>query len=258
MAGKSKVDTAAVYRTIADMLPVEVRDYRLHLSTAVSDGSETILVEGVTAMGMAWVPFLRDKLEALLKQSGVGVEIVGQKEVKHNEASADEARADQITVKTLRKKAADATAAEVAKRIEALKADVKAKEDALAKLQKELKDVGGRDDELRKAFNEKRAADRALQHAKLVDAKVAQIRATVEQRAVKRAETEKQAGNDWSVDQDAPITTLFDRMDVENRMGDKEQGILRMAELAAQMDEIGERAVSSASKYALTKKKGES
>lgn len=70
---RPQFDTAWVYRTVADLLPTEGRDFNLKLATA-TDGRQSIVLEGLTPMGMAWLPFLKERLEHPLKTQGVGVE----------------------------------------------------------------------------------------------------------------------------------------------------------------------------------------
>lgn len=79
MDSKPKFDTAQVYRAIADLLPTEGRDFNLKLATD-ADGNQSVILESLTPLGGAWLPFLKERLENPLGAQGVGVEQARRKD----------------------------------------------------------------------------------------------------------------------------------------------------------------------------------
>lgn len=246
MADQPKINAVDVYRTVADLLPVEGRDFKINLATHTGDGKQDLLVEGLTPMGKAWVPFLIEKLGLQMKDQGVGVE----------NATTGEVKAELPTVNSIRRAIVDEFDSKLQARIHDQEVVAKQNAEKAAAAQK-AKDANPGEaqaaDDARKALNAQRNAESSARHLKAVAAKVSQIRANVAERAKKVAEKEKETGQDWSVDPEAPLETLFDRTNAEDRLRKKEDLILRMAELAVQMDDLGGQAVHMAKFYALTK-----
>lgn len=234
MADMPNINTAEVYRTVADLLPAEGRDFRINLATNKADGKQDLLVEGLTPMGKAWVPFLVERLRAQLKPSGIGVE---------GKAT------DLQTVNTVRRSVTE----EFDEKLKARIADLENAAKRRAEIVERTRQSGSSGADEAKALNAQREAEAQVRHLKLVAAKVSQIRQAIEDRARKAAEKDKEDGQDWSVDPDAPLETLFDRTNAEDRMRAKEDAVLRMAEHAAQMDELGGQAVHAAKYYVLNK-----
>ena len=61
MTGMPNLTVSAVYRVVADTLPREGRDYGIEFTTG-ENGEQRVLLRGFTPMGVAWLPFLRERL----------------------------------------------------------------------------------------------------------------------------------------------------------------------------------------------------
>lgn len=218
-----KLNTAEVYKTVAELLPQEGRDFNLKLAVN-KDGKQSVLLEGLTPMGNAWLPFLRDRLSSPMKEKGFGVEQVGPG-AQNNQAA---------TVNTVRKTVTDESDAKIQARI-------RDQESVLEKQRKEQNGLAAR------------KTEREIARLKSVATRMQAIRKTVGERARKAAEVDKAAGRDLSVDPDAPLKTLFDQSDVDARFRRAEDAIVQMAEHAVAMDELGSTAVNDLKQYALTK-----
>lgn len=227
-----KLNTAEVYKTVAELLPQEGRDFNLKLAVN-EDGKQSVLLEGLTPMGNAWLPFLRDRLSSPMKEKGFGVEHVGPG-AQNNQAA---------TVNTVRK---TVTAEFDAK----LQARIKDQETVAAKFREAIK--SGTDTE---AAGGLRTAEREIARLKDIQAKVQAIRKTVTERAVRAAEYDRQAGSDRSVDLDAPLKSLFEQADVDTRLRRAETAIEQMAEHAVALDQLGNSAVHELKQYSLPKGK---
>jgi hypothetical protein len=137
----------------------------------------------------------------------------------------------------------------------------------IAELEKEFKDKSAAQRELDKArkagermsqdeINAMRATEtamRALQRAKSVVHKVPDVRKSVEAEALDAAKADAQAGRDWSVDMNAPLTSLFDRQDVESKFRQREVLVTKIAETTVTLEELRASAVAYGKQYALPK-----
>ena len=224
MESRPKVDTAAVYRTVADLLPQEGRDYNLKLATA-QDGAQSVVIEGLTPMGKAWIPFLEERLRNPGGGAGAGVI-----------SSDGSLQANAETVNSVRK----AVVAEYDAKRQARIRD----QEKLAAKSRENKDVAAA-----------RKAEAEISRLMAVSARVIKIRESLVARAVREAEADRAAGKDLGVDPDAPLTTLFDRTDVDTRLRRAESGIEMMAERSVDIARIGASVVHDLKQYALNKNK---
>lgn len=247
MDSKPKFDTAQVYRTVAELLPTEGRDFNLKLATD-KDGKQSVVLEGLTPLGKAWLPFLKERLENPLKDKGVGVE-----------QAAAGVTAPVATVNTVRA----AITAEFDAKLQARLTDqlnlVTRTRDETLRLQKarvtHLGPETAPDEKERNAMNAQRKAEQELKRLQTVRDKVQAIRKTVAERAVRAAEYDKQAGRDRSFDPDAPLKSLFEQSDVDARFRRAESTIEQMAEHAVMMDALGESAVHELKQYSLPRGK---
>ena len=240
MANKPQIDARAVYGVIADTMPMEGRDFVL--DTAYDENNKPRLaVRPLTDIGKAFAPIMAARLSATMKGSGVSVE------------TADATAREIATVNTIRarveQEAAQAHQARIADVERILQEKRKAQEDAA-----KARPAGERAP--REELDLMRAVDRAvrdLRRAKIIVEKVPGIREEVNEAARAAARADAVEGRDWSVDMDAPLTSLFDRQDVETKFRQRETLITQIAERRVDIDELTSAAVASTKQYILPK-----
>ena len=227
-----RIDTAAVYRTVADLLPQEGRDFGIALSNK-PDGSQNIDIKAITPLGKAWVPFLVARLKA------------------------DDAK--EPTVAAIRRKVQAEADAKLQSRIRDMEETARRKRAEADKMRDARIAADGEKSPVRadeaKALEELRTAEEEAKRLRDVAGRVKDIRTTVDARARKAAEEEVKKGRDWRVDFDAPLESLFERTDAETKLREKERIIQQMAEQVSALDRLGDAAVQVAKQYALDKNK---
>lgn len=243
---QQRVDTRLLYGIVADAMPMEGRDFTLEVGND-EDGKPKVTIKPLTDAGKAFAPLLIAKLADPMGAAGVAVAGVGV------------AAAEVLTVRKIREKVeADATAARRAK-IAAAESGYKAKLEALenarkARIEKASEKSPVSQEELAAELDVNKA-NAELHKAKALDAHVTKIRARVDTLAKAEAEKDERTGRSWAVDMDAPLKTQFDRRDAISKFSEKERLIEHMAELAANQDALGGRAVALAKQYIIHKKK---
>lgn len=240
-----KIDTKAVYQTVADSLPEEGRDFKLGVVTD-DDGNEKLVIDAITPLGKAWVPFLQNRFSG-----GDGGTVVSAASSKQDD--------EVLTVTKIRENAEAATAAALKTKVDSLAADERLKRQAMDAAKKARIAANGENapmsDEEREAIRLTNAAAAETWKATRVKHRVEQVREAVNAKAKEEAEADKAKGKIWEVDMNAPITTLFDREDATAKFKRKEEAIVRAAELAVASDEFFDRAVRMAKQYILPKVK---
>ncbi len=218
------LNVAELYKTVADVLPTEGRDFTLDEVTAQTGGT-TVLITPVSQIGRAWVPFLRDALTKTLANDGTHVEIAGH------------TQQEPVTLADLRQAAIAMTDQVLKLRVEATKRDVAEKRDRLVTLQN--KTPPAPDAELaaaRKAVSE--AVHVASKVAKL-PSKVIPVRKAIDAAAVQEATA------DEAVDPNERLTSLFDRYDMADRLKYKEEQVVKIAQHEVDIDELRAEATDS-------------
>lgn len=234
---KKAIDVAAVYRTVADTLPTEGRDFTLDTVTN-PDGSQKLVITPKTALGNAWVPHLQKALGASMG-ADVKTELSGTTSI------------EVATVKSIRAKVEAEAAAALAKQVEATKNDIAKKTEELAKLRKQTPPAGAID---------MRNAEGGLKHAELYAAKLAKlekrvpvVRAKVDNDAKAAAVADEKKGISWAIDLNAPLTTKFEQEDAYNKLQQKEQDVLHIAQRQIDIEELYDNAVTVAKQYSVQK-----
>lgn len=236
---KKAIDIAAVYRTVADTLPTEGRDFTLDTATA-PDGSQRVVLTPTSAIGNSWAPHLRKALDATLGAAGAKTELAGN------------VGSETVTVASIRAKVEAEAAEALAAQIEANKADVKAKQAALAELKKKTPQASAI--ELRDAMQAAKAAEIYSRKLAKLSAKVKAVRDRVDASAKAAALADEENGQPWAIDMNAPLTTMFDREDATRKFRQKEQDILHVAQREIDTDLLISDAVAVAKQYILQKK----
>lgn len=244
---KPRIDTTTVYSTAADLLPLEGRDYTID-AEFTPDGKPRLLITPKTPIGRAWVPFLKERLEKPMEANGVSV---GE--------AASAVTSETVTIKSLRAKIEAEAKAALTKRI----ADANARQQAKMKeaaAAREAAVKAGRDARsdaaVRKANQEANEAAVAAHRLQRIASRIERIRSDVDAAATKAATDDEKDGKNWAVDMEAPLATLFERQDANDRFRQKEDLIFRIAEHAVTIDELRENAIRSAKQYIIPKPKG--
>ena len=246
MADAPHIDTRLLYGIVADMMPMEGRDFVI--DTAFDENRKPRLtIKPLTDIGKMFVPLLANRLAKPMGDSGVSV------------ATDGPVAQEVMTVRSIRDKVeAEAAAARQAKIREA-EADRQAKANAA---QEARKARIARTGENSPVSEEELAANRAAQQAvlaswrlKAVDGKIKGIRAAIDEAARQAAEQDAQAGKSWAVDMDAPLTSLFDRQDARLKLANKERIIAQMAARDVEQDDLRNQAVAIAKQYIIPLKK---
>lgn len=240
MANKPQIDAHAVYGVIADTLPMEGRDFALDTAYD-SNNKPRLIVRPLTDIGQAFAPILMARLEKALSGAGMSVETAGP------------VAQEVVTVNTIRRRVEEEAMAAHNNRIAELEKAFKEKSAAQQALDKARK-AGERipQNEI-DAIRATETAMRDLQRAKRVVHKVPDVRKSVEAEALDAAKADAKAGRDWSVDMDAPLTSLFDRQDVESKFRQREVLVTRIAETTVTLEELRASAVAYGKQYALPK-----
>lgn len=234
----NNVNRAAIYRVIADTLPMEGRDFMLDTVVGGS-GESTIRITPITDVGRAFAPVLMSKLNT--------AEDVGAQAVEGGNVQQE-----RITVAMLKKRIAEEAAEARAARVKEVERDLAAAQEAVAdavKGQKEKAEIA----------EKRHALYRATETAALVKAASSYIdsaRSDIEAAAREAAEKDAEGGTDWAIDGDAPLTTLFDRQDAAGKLNAVESTITELAMLRAKSESAKLRAAGLLKQY-VTEKKGE-
>ena len=245
MADKPQIDARAVYGVVADTMPMEGRDFVL--DTAYDENKKPkLMVRPLSDIGRAFAPILTANLAKAMAGAGVSV--------SENGAAAQEV----VTVNLIRKKAEQEALAAHEARIASAEADFKAKKAAQEAAYKARVAKSGErapfGEEEMTAMRAAEQAARGLRRMRQITKKLQAARADVDSEALKEAQEDAKNGRDWSVDADAPLTSLFDRQDAENKFKRREELVLQMAAHAADYDELRYAAASYTKQYVLPKK----
>ena len=235
---KPHIDAAAVYGRVANLLPQEGRDFKL--DAAFGEGGKTkVIITPLTDIGRAWVPFLAKDL-ASGPMGSDGVSVSG---VQANDG-------ETLTIRSVRA-AAEAEAAEALRsRIEAATRDTKEKAEALDRRRR----IGGDMDEISKASALLDGANSNLRFLRRVEDRVKDARAFVDASATDLAKADEKNGKVWAVDMDAPLTSLFDIQDAQNKFRRKEKLVTQIAERMVDLDNLRTTAAEVAKQYIIDKK----
>lgn len=243
MADKPKVNTGLLYGVIADTMPMEGRDFAIE--TSLDENNKTKLsITPLTDIGKAFVPLLLAKLGRPMADSGVTV------------AGAGQTPPEVMTIRTIRRKVEEeADAARQAKLKEA-ESEKQAKIAAVHAAQEAAKDRAAKNGGKAALTREEMAIGQEAQKAaqqewmlKNISEKVPGIRKAIDDLAKKAAEEDEKKGKSWTVDMDAPLTSLFDRQDVTAKFTQREQLISQMAANAVEQDRLRTQAVETAKQY---------
>lgn len=236
---KKAIDVAAVYRTVADTLPAEGRDFTLDTVTA-PDGSQKVVLTPISPIGNSWAPHLRKALDAAIGKDGTKTELAGS---VGNEV---------VTVASIRAKVEAEAAETLSKQVEAAKKDIAAKKAALDELRRKSPQASAI--ELRDANQALRAAELYSSKLAKLPAKVKAARTKVDELAKSAALADEKNGRPWAIDMNAPLTTMFDREDAAKKLRQKEQDVLHIAQREIDTDLLVDDAVAVAKQYILQKK----
>lgn len=246
MMEKPDINMSTLYGTVADLMPQEGRDFTVD-SMYGADRKPVLVVEPLTDLGRAWVPHLKSALVPALSPDGV---TVAGTAVQVPESS-------KVTVRSLREKIEDEADAEMAAKIQKAADEAAAKYEASKKAREEFIAQNGETAELpdsvRSLVRDANSASTARYKIQRVAANVKLIRGEITGAAIAAAKADEPKGKFWAIDMDAPLTSLFDRQDVQNKVRHKEQLVYRMAELKYEIDELKDSAVYNLKQYALHK-----
>jgi len=245
MAEMPKINTGLLYGIVADVMPMEGRDFTI--TTAFDENKKPRLsITPLTEIGKAFVPLLVARLTKPMGDNGVSV------------ATDGPATQEAMTITSIRRKVEEDAAAARQARLREAEADRKAK---LAAIDAARNARIAKSGEKAPPSQEEVAANRAAQQAataiwrlKAVGDKIKSIRESVDAAAKQAAEQDAKIGKSWAVDMDAPLTSLFDRQDAIAKFTEKENLIGQMAMHAVEQDYLGGRAAGIAKQYIIPKK----
>lgn len=229
---KPQINKSLVYTIVADTMPLEGRDFTLD-TMQDSNGDTVLVVTPITAVGRGFVPVLISRLSD--KTSGFTIMEGG--------SSAQELLSIAVIKERIAKEAAEAREGRV--RAEEKQGDVL--RETLARLSKDKKDA----DEAAKVRTQLRNNQEALGRMKFAAGKIDELRAEVDSAALELAKKEAAAGRSWAVDVNAPLTTLFDRQDVTEKMRAVEVAISTAAMKLAEAEEFKRQAANTMRQYIL-------
>ena len=246
MAEMPKINTGLLYGIVADVMPMEGRDFTI--STAFDENKKPRLsVMPLTDIGKAFVPLLVARLAKPMGDNGVTV------------AAAGPVAQEVVTITSIRRRVEEEAATARQAKLKEAETNRKAKFDAVEAARKARIAKSG---EKSSMSQEEIAANRAAQQAaiatwrlKAADAKINGIRESVDAAARQAAEQDAKNGKSWAVDMDAPLTSLFDRQDVTSKMTLKERLIAQIAAHAVEQDDLHSQAVTAAKQYIIPLKK---
>lgn len=235
---RKAIDTAAVYRTVADTLPTEGRDFTLDTVTN-ADGSQKLVITPKSAIGNAWIPHLQRALDATMKGDGVKTELSGT------------ANAEVVTVASLRAKVESEAATALAKQVEATKKDIAAKTAELGKLKQQTPPAGAID--IRNAAGALKASERYAAKLARLAKRVPAVRAKIDADAKAAALADEKKGQSWALDLNAPLETKFEQEDAYEKLWQKEQDVLHIAQREIDIEALHDNAVALAKQYSVQK-----
>lgn len=238
------VSASLLYGIVADTMPMEGRDFTLTINN--TGGRAAVSIKALTDIGRAFAPLLADRLAKPLTAEGVAVYGDGTQ------------TREVLTIRSIQAKVLeDASVARKAK-IESAKAYEASKRAALESAAKARIAAHGEkapeSPDERKAKHELDMATDTVKRLTMIDERIEQARAWVDERAKSAAEKDREQGREWAVDMDAPLTTQFDVDDAKSKLTAKEGLIGRMAEYAVARDYYGDKAVDIAKQYIIQKK----
>lgn len=236
------LNTQQMYSVIADTMPTEGRDFTIDIVTR--GDKQQLVVKPLTAVGRGFVPALIEQLAAKMNNPNITFTSDG---VAEREVS---------TINTMRSDIEREAAETLRVKLDAVKAQIKAKTEALAKedkergkrvlTQEESKKRADASNELSRLNAQQRQMRYMLDH-------MGAAREKVDALARAMAEADAKKGIDWSVDFDEPVTTLFDRQDITDKLKRREMLIQQLTAHMFMVDDLTRNAAGISRQYIVKK-----
>jgi len=238
-----QLDTQMMYTIIADAMPTEGRDFTIDI--VQGDGKQpTIVLKPLTAVGRGFVPALLEQLSEKMKDKNVSF------------SSDGVAEREVDTINTIRAAIEKDAMAALHARLEDARRQHKAKMDEIAKEDKERGKRVFTAEEAKKRSSDVNEAQRFSAQQRQIQYMIDHVqeaREKVDAESKRVAETESKDGKDWSVDMDAPLTTLFDRQDVTDKLKRKETITQQMTAYMYMVEDLMRSAANTGKQYILQK-----
>lgn len=237
------IDTQKLYTIIADTMPTEGRDFTIDVGYN-GNNQPQLTVKPLTAVGRGFVPVLLERLASQMKGQNITI------------ATDGVAVQELITVNVIRERVAQDSMAKLQTALRDTKEQYRKSTDEMAKMDKVRSGKTLTAEERKKRGEVMRHMQQLTERRKQLEfmiARIPEIKEQVNGDARAAAEADAKNGKNWATDLNAPLTSLFDRQDVTEKLQRQESLIQQIAAYTFMTESARNNAIAVGKQYILQK-----